>query len=397
MSRVSNSLAALREHAADGIDDLIDVLALGATLGVPGATPDEVRRPFRVISGLDVSGITADGHRLSTAHRAVAEQLHQLPEQQVRLGWGWASESGERALAAVVDHQRRAEADLHVLRTLSDATNAASSGIDQLLRTWFVTVARLSAPLVAGVPIAEVPGAIVVGELPPSVVVADIASRADLYFSSAEATVDGVDEILGQLNRATEGMDIEPYPGVVGPVPPSADRSSVPGASTAPSGAMEPSSPSVPAVPPAGSSITDDGSAGHATAPETTEGPQGDNDEVDVPFQLTSPQSDPNPHAGDAPITEPSGSGPAEHAGVTAPAAPSGPAEPTAPAEPAEPPQPVEPGRPAEPAAPPESAEPAASSDDTSGTHAPESSAPQSGTPGSGSQGSGDLALAGDE
>ncbi|GAA3726694.1 hypothetical protein [Gordonia hankookensis] len=207
-----DSLAALRDQAVSGIEDLVDVLALGATLGARTAGEDDVHRPFRRVGSFDVAGLAADSRRLDAAHRAVAEQLHRLPEQQVRLGRGWVSESGARAVAAVVDHQRRAEADLHVLRTLAEATGSAASGIDQLLRTWYLTVAQLAAPLVAGVPLAAVPGAIVAGRLPAAVVIDDIASRAALYFTTAHATASGIDEILEHLDRVTEGMDVEPYP-----------------------------------------------------------------------------------------------------------------------------------------------------------------------------------------
>ncbi|WAC54718.1 hypothetical protein [Gordonia sp. SL306] len=207
-----DSLAALRDQAVSGIEDLVEVLALGAALGAQTAGEDDVHRPFRRVGSFDVAGLAADSRRLDAAHRAVAEHLHRLPEQQVRLGRGWVSESGARAVAAVVDHQRRAEADLHVLRTLAEATGSAASGIDQLLRTWYLTVAQLASPLVAGVPVAAVPGAIVAGELPAAVVIDDVVSRAGLYFTTAHATVSGIDEILEHLDRVTEAMDVEPYP-----------------------------------------------------------------------------------------------------------------------------------------------------------------------------------------
>ncbi|AZG44957.1 hypothetical protein [Gordonia insulae] len=212
MSTATDSLAALRDQAVAGVEDLIEVLSLGATLGAEVTEAAQVRHPFRRVGAFGVAGLAADSHRLTAAHRAVADHLHRLPEQQVRLARGWTGDTGVHAVTAVVEHQRRAESDLYVLRTLAEATSAASAGIDQLLRTWYLTVARLSAPLVAGIPVAAVPEAIVTGALPLGVVIDDIASRARLYFTSADATVTGIDEILTHLNRVTETMDVEPYP-----------------------------------------------------------------------------------------------------------------------------------------------------------------------------------------
>ncbi|MEE3848898.1 hypothetical protein VZC37_01035 [Gordonia sp. LSe1-13] len=212
MSRSPDSLPALRDHAVAGLEDLVDLLTLGAALGMTMASPDDARRPFHRVGSFDPAGLAADSRRLSVAYRAVADQLHRLPEQQVRIGRGWVGDTGSGAVCAVIEHQRRAEADLHVLRTLAEATAAASAGIDQLLRTWYLTVARLSAPLVAGIPVTEVPAAVATGRLPLGVVAEDISSRVTLYFTSADATVRGIDAILDHLNRATEDMDVQPYP-----------------------------------------------------------------------------------------------------------------------------------------------------------------------------------------
>ncbi|MDL9948196.1 hypothetical protein QSJ19_21970 [Gordonia sp. ABSL11-1] len=258
MTRPGDSLGALRDQAVAGVEDLVDVLALSATLGGDPTDPDMVHRPFRRVGGFDARRLAADAHRLAAAHHAVADHLHRLPEQQVRLGRGWTGDTGMRAVAAVIEHQRRAESDLHGLRTLAEATGAASSGIDQLLRTWYLTVARLSAPLVAGVPIAEVPEAIVTGRVPLPVVVEDIASRARLYFTTAEATVRGIDDILDQLNRVTETMDLEPYPDA--PAPASATEP------PAPASATEPGDPSASDVP---LRLTPDGVAPETATPDT--------------------------------------------------------------------------------------------------------------------------------
>ncbi|MFW0796130.1 hypothetical protein AAFP30_20120 [Gordonia sp. CPCC 205515] len=219
MTARSNSLAALRDQATSGIDELIAILHLGARLGVATADPAAIEPPFRKVGAFDATGFAADSRRLTAAYRAVAEHLHRLPEQQIRLDRGWTGATGEQAVSAVVEHQRRAESDLHTLRTLSEATGAASSGIDQLLRTWYVTVVRLTAPLVAGVPIEAVPEAIATGQIPLRIVGEDITARTRLYFTSAKTTIDGIDEILEQLTRATDGMDVEPYPTDLRPRP----------------------------------------------------------------------------------------------------------------------------------------------------------------------------------
>lgn len=211
MSRPVDSLATLRDQAVAGVESLVDLIGLGVTLGAPVPPAHAVRRPFEQVGGCDIPVFLADSHRLAAAYGAVAEHLHHLPEQQVRLDQGWRSAAGTVMIAAVVDHQRRAEADLHILRQLSEATSAAASGIDGLLRTWYLTVARLSQPLIGGVPIPEVPAAILTGTVPVGIVIDDITSRCQMYLRSAHATVTGIDDILTTLNRATDDLDTEPY------------------------------------------------------------------------------------------------------------------------------------------------------------------------------------------
>ena len=212
MSRRPGSLAELRTQAIAGSDELISLMGVGRTLGIDvPADDDEIRKPLVRIGQFDIAGLSDDAHRLASAHRVVAEQLHCLPEQQVRLDDGWSSASGDAAIGHVLDHQRRIEADLGALRALSDSTNAAATGIDRLLRTWYVTVARCSSPLVAGVPSGELPTAILTGRVPLTLVAADILSRVHLFLSTAETTVAALDDILHTLNRATEGLDGDAY------------------------------------------------------------------------------------------------------------------------------------------------------------------------------------------
>lgn len=206
MSPQSDSLAALRDRAVAGAEDLIGLFGVARGLGIDVPTDDDVRRPLIVIGQFDVAGLSADAHRLSAVHRAVADQWNRLSEQQLRLDQGWISESGAVAIARVAAHRRTAEADLRVLRTFTEATTAASAGIDRMLRTWYLTVARLSSPVVAGVPVPELPPAILAGRVPLPIVVADIASRVTLFRTTAAATVAGVETILNTLNRATDDL-----------------------------------------------------------------------------------------------------------------------------------------------------------------------------------------------
>lgn len=209
MSGAPDSLAALRDQAVAGVEDLVEVIALGMRFGI-AFDADDVRPPFRKVGAFDVDGFAADARRIASAHQAVAAHLDRLPEQQIRLDRGWSGVSGLRVVDAAIEHQRQATTDLSALRTLAEASTAAASGIDRLLRTWYLTVARLASPLIGDVPIAEVPVAVLTGRLALPVVVADITSRAELYFETADATVDGIDLILGHLDSATRGFDDEP-------------------------------------------------------------------------------------------------------------------------------------------------------------------------------------------
>ncbi|MBD0862000.1 hypothetical protein IA539_12360 [Gordonia sp. zg691] len=212
MRRGEDSLAILRQDAQAGTGALTDLLAAGRLMGVPVPDDATVRAGLRTIDLVDIAALSADSRVLVSAHRAVSEQLHHLPEQQVRLDDGWNSDSSKVAIGAVIDHQRRAESDLHVLRTLTDATAAAASGIDRLLRTFYLTVARLSAPTAAGVPPAELPQAVLTGRVPLGVAIEDVRSRVELFTAAVDATTRGITGILDILNRSLHGIDDELYP-----------------------------------------------------------------------------------------------------------------------------------------------------------------------------------------
>ncbi|MGV9671896.1 hypothetical protein ACWDPV_15090 [Gordonia sp. NPDC003504] len=199
MVREPETLAALRDRAVAGVEDLVTVLGVGRTIGVTVPADDDVRTTLREVGTLDLARLSADAHRLQTVHRVVADLWHRLPEQQVRLDHAWSSGAGAVAMTLAVDHQRRAEADLQALRSVADATAAAASGIDQVLRTWYLTVARLSTPLIAGVPPGELPAAVLSGRVPLTVVAADIGARVRLLHTTADSTRTGISAILEQL------------------------------------------------------------------------------------------------------------------------------------------------------------------------------------------------------
>ncbi|NDK89083.1 hypothetical protein GYA93_05730 [Gordonia desulfuricans] len=203
----TDSLAALRDQAIRGVEDLIAVLGTGRLLGMHVPGDDEIRSMLTSVGGVDVDGLAADARRLASAHRAVADRLHRLPEQQVRLDAGWVSEAGRVVLGLVIEHQRRAEADLHALRSVSDAANAAAAGIDQILRTWYLTVARLSSPMVAGVPVPEIPARVLTGEIPLQVVIDDVGSRITLLRNASDSARQGIGGVLAVLSRTSDTWD----------------------------------------------------------------------------------------------------------------------------------------------------------------------------------------------
>ncbi|MFT4127172.1 MAG: hypothetical protein QM662_13220 [Gordonia sp. (in: high G+C Gram-positive bacteria)] len=242
MSRGSDSLVALRDRAITGVEDLIAVLVVGRTLGIALPSDDDIRRPLRQVAHLDVGGLAADARRLGAVHRAVADQLHRLPEQQVRLDQGWSSGAGAAALLRVIDHQRRAETDLHALRSVAEAAQAAAAGVDQILRTWYLTVTRLSTPLVAGVPAGELGDSVLTGRIPHHLVAADLTARVDLLQRSATITHTGISSILTALVGTADGWettvpDRPDRPRTTPPAPADLPRAAAPAATPAGAGA----------------------------------------------------------------------------------------------------------------------------------------------------------------
>jgi len=207
-----DSLAALRADSRAGVHQLLEFAAIGRTLGVSVPSDADIHARLATADRFDIAALSADSRRLLAAHRAVSEHLHRLPEQQIRLDRGWHGSTANDAIVAVINHQRQAESDLHVLRTLSDATSAAAAGIDRLLRTFLLTIARVAEPTIAGCPVADLPGAVLTGRVPLDLVVADIASRFQLFTTAADAASRGVVQILELLNKATAGLDDESYP-----------------------------------------------------------------------------------------------------------------------------------------------------------------------------------------
>ena len=330
MRRGTDSLSVLRSDARSGVEALIELVSAGRLMGVGAPDDATIRNELRVVDAFDIAALSADSHALESAHRAVSEQLHHLPEQQVRLDDGWNSESATVAIATVIDHQRRAESDLHILRTLTEATSAAASGIDRLLRTFYLTLARLSAPTAAGVPPAELPQAVLTGRVPIGVAVEDISSRLALFSTSLETTTRGIAGILDLLNRSVDGIDDEAYPVEAEmaddrPVaPPDRPAGAIPvetGAAPTPvtrtwlaESTTDDPPPEIGAATASavtGPSVTEP--AGSAPPPEPVEAARVDrepDDGIDIPFRLGGTEGH------DAPVTPPT-VGPASADGVT--------------------------------------------------------------------------------
>ncbi|MCD2146080.1 hypothetical protein [Gordonia paraffinivorans] len=213
MRRGVDSLSTLRQDAHAGVAELIEFLGAGRLMGLAGPEDATIRTGLQMVDAFDIAALSADARALVAAHRAVSDQLHHLPEQRVRLDDGWHSAAATRAVDAVIGHQRRAESDLYVLHTLTDATAAAASGIDRLMRSFYLAVARLGTPIAAETPPAELPEAVLGGRVPLGVVAEDLRSRVELFTSCVDATVRGITGILEILNRSLDGIDAEPYPG----------------------------------------------------------------------------------------------------------------------------------------------------------------------------------------
>lgn len=213
MRRGVDSLSTLRQDAHAGVAELIEFLGAGRLMGLAGPEDATIRTGLQMVDAFDIAALSADARTLVAAHRAVSDQLHHLPEQRVRLDDGWRSAAATRAVDAVMGHQRRAESDLYVLHTLTDATAAAASGIDRLMRSFYLAVARLGTPIAAETPPAELPEAVLGGRVPLGVVAEDLRSRVELFTSCVDATVRGITGILEILNRSLDGIDAEPYPG----------------------------------------------------------------------------------------------------------------------------------------------------------------------------------------
>ncbi|PWD42498.1 hypothetical protein ACN93_12890 [Gordonia paraffinivorans] len=213
MRRGVDSLSTLRQDAHAGVAELIEFLGAGRLMGLAGPEDATIRTGLQMVDAFDIAALSADARALVAAHRAVSDQLHHLPEQRVRLDDGWRSAAATQAVDAVIGHQRRAESDLYVLHTLTDATAAAASGIDRLMRSFDLAVARLGTPIAAETPPAELPEAVLGGRVPLGVVAEDLRSRVELFTSCVDATVRGITGILEILNRSLDGIDAEPYPG----------------------------------------------------------------------------------------------------------------------------------------------------------------------------------------
>ena len=199
------ALVAMRSRSGRSLDSFCTLLSVGRDCGttVPGEA--EVRRRFDRIDRVDVSALAADAFVLAGSHHGLASLAVSIPGRSVSLRQAWP-QVGDAVGRAVTAHGDRVDADLIVLRDWAEATVAAASGIEQLLTTWYRAVDKVGEPLVCGVPAHGAAEAIRTGVVSPSLLADDIAARVTLFDPAADATDDGIAEMLRVLVTATDDL-----------------------------------------------------------------------------------------------------------------------------------------------------------------------------------------------
>ncbi len=201
----NTALTAMRTRSLERLDSFCTLLRVGRDCGAIVPDEDDVRKRYWQIDRVNVSALAADAYTLAGAHHTLASLVVQIPTRSASLRNAW-SQVGDSILGVVTAHGDRVDADLIVLRDWAEATVAAASGIEQLLTTWYRVVDRVGEPLVCGVPAAGAAEAVRTGTVSPSLLADDISARVTLFDTAADATDNGIAEMLRVLGTATDDL-----------------------------------------------------------------------------------------------------------------------------------------------------------------------------------------------
>ena len=205
MRSTEAALASMRTGARSSLDSFCTLLGVGRDCGATVPVEADIRARFRRIDRVDVSALAADAFALAGSHHALAVLAAPIPGTSVSLRQAWTQIGGE-VTGVVTAHGERVDADLVVLRDWAQATVSAASGIEQLLTSWYRVLGRVGEPLVCGVPAAGAADAVRVGTVAPSALADDISARVTLFDTAADATDDGIAEMLRVLTTATDDL-----------------------------------------------------------------------------------------------------------------------------------------------------------------------------------------------
>lgn len=200
-------LTDLRRRADAAVTRFVELLDAGEVLS-PGPRPaEDVWATHRAITDFDIDALHSDARVLGAALQMVGTEVSRIVEAQVAVAAGWHNSSTPVAGAMITSHRDRAESVVEVLRRWSDATDAAATGIATLTRTWLTTVIAVGDELLCGVTLDQIRTSTIPDDVPQGFVLAEIESRRTLFQTAAQTSIDGIDEMLGVLDRVTERLD----------------------------------------------------------------------------------------------------------------------------------------------------------------------------------------------
>ncbi len=205
MRSTEAALTSMRTDARSGLDSFCTLLGVGRDCGATVPAEADIRNRFHRIDRVDVSALAADAFVLAGSHHALAVLAAQIPGKSASLRQAWTQLGGE-VTGVVTAHGERVDADLVVLRDWAQATVSAASGIEQLLTSWYRVLDRVGEPLVCGVPADGAADAVRVGAVTPSTLADDICARFTLFETAADATDNGITEMLRVLTTATDDL-----------------------------------------------------------------------------------------------------------------------------------------------------------------------------------------------